>query len=54
MNRWVLPAVLLADVAVVGGFFVWHQPVLRVLSLVGLVLIGVLLVLDTVLERRAS
>ena len=54
MNRFVLPVVFIVEVALVGAYFGWHVPVLRWLVWAGLGLIGVLVVVDTVFERRAS
>lgn len=54
MNRFVLPAMFTVEVALVGAYFGWHAPVLRWLVWAGLGLIGVLVVVDTVLERRPS
>lgn len=51
---WALPVVFTAEVAVVGAYFGWHLPVSRWLVVVGLAVLAVLVVVDTVLERRAS
>ncbi len=52
MNRFVLPLVLVVDAGFVAAFLVWHVPLVRWLGFAGFALLAVLVLVDTVLERR--
>lgn len=52
VNRFVLPVLLVVDAGLLVAYFVWHASVLRVCAVTGFALLAVLVVVDTLLERR--